>query len=163
MTSEEAISMIGAIRGAWPSMFLDDYGHQAWESFLVGRDYDTTLKAYVRLSERQRDLPTIADFRGMIIAIETDQRAAMPKIEEAEYARDLDDWVKGWTVARYRHKDTRVFPQQKRGYDSIQLSNSGFRTYVWPDQEMMPAEDVDRYITEGSGLSVQDIFGLIGS
>lgn len=155
--------MIGAIRGAWPSMFLDDYGHQAWESFFVGRDYDTTLKAYVRLSERQRDLPTIADFRGMIIAIEADQRAAMPKIEESEYARDLPSWVKGWATARYKHKDFRAWPEQKRGYDSIQIGNSGFRTYVWPDQEMMPAEEIAKYTAEGSELSVQDIFGLIGS
>jgi len=162
MTREEAVGMIGAIKGAWPSMFLDDYGHQAWESFLVGRDYDTTLKAYVRLSERQRDLPTIADFRGMIIALEADQRAAMPKIEEAEYARDLEDWVKGWAVGRYKHGDMRVWPEQKRGYDSIQISNPGYRTYVWPDQEMMPDEEITKYTAEGSGLSVQDIFGLIG-
>jgi hypothetical protein len=162
MTHEEAVGMIGAIKGAWPSMFLDDYGHQAWESFLVGRDYDTTLKAYVRLSERQRDLPTIADFRGMIIALEADQRAAMPKIEEAEYARDLEDWVKGWAVGRYKHGDMRVWPEQRFGYDSIQRDNPHYRTYVWPDQEMMPDEEITKYTAEGSGLSVQDIFGLIG-
>ena len=162
MTREEAIGMIGAVRGAWPSLYLDDYGMQAWESFFVGRDYDMTMKAYVRLSERQRELPTIADFRGMIIAMEADKIAAMPKIEEVSYVRELPAWVKGWTVGRYRHGDMRVWPEQRRGYDSLQTYEPGFRTYVWPDQEKMPDEEMEKYKAEGSGLSVRDIFGLIG-
>ena len=143
-------------------MFLDDYGHQAWESFFVAKDYNTTLKAYVRLSERQRDLPTIADFRGMILAIEADNRTATPSIEEAEYVRELPSWIKGWTVSRYKHSDMRVWPEQRLGYDSIQRYNSGFRTYVWPDQEPMPAEEMAKYVAEGNTLSVDDVFAIVG-
>jgi hypothetical protein len=154
--------MIGAVRGAWPSLYLDDYGMQAWESFFVGRNYDMTMKAYVRLSERQRELPTIADFRGMITAMEADKVAAMPKIEETSYVRELPAWVKGWTVGRYRYRDMRVWPEQRRGYDSLQTFEPGFRSYVWPDQKKMPDEEMEKYTREGSGLSVRDIFGIIG-
>ena len=57
----------------------------------------------------------------------------------------------------------RVWPEQRFGYDSIQRYNSGFRTYVWPDQEGMPEDKMAEYAAAGEKLSVDQVFGLIGS
>ena len=87
---------------------------------------------------------------------------ASPHVRTPEpVGRLLEGWVKGWFVARYRYNDTRVFPEQKEGYDRIQVWNPHFRTHVWPDQEEMPPEDAARYIEEGARLRPSEIFATI--
>lgn len=161
MTREEAEAMVGAVRGAWPAMFLDDYGLQAWQTFFAGQDFDTTMLAYVRLSERQRELPTIADFRSMINHVVADERANTPAIEEAEFVRNMPAWFKGWAVARFRHRDFRVWPQQRPGYDSQQIEHWDTRTHVWAEQELMPDEFQQQYEDEAAPMSAEDISAMI--
>jgi hypothetical protein len=153
--------MVGAIKGAWPSLHLDDYGIQAWRNFLLGQDYEVTMLAYVRLSERQREIPTIADLRHMILAVEADRRAKEPSPPEVEFVRDLPNWVKGWAVARFRHRDLRVWPQQKPGFDAQQTEHSSTRSHIWGDQEPMPADLREAYETEGSQMTAADIAMMI--
>jgi hypothetical protein len=157
MTRGEAEALLGVMKGAW-DMYLDEYGVTAWTEFLKEQDVDLAAAAYVKLRDSQRDRPTIADLRKMIVKIEVDRKMAQPAIEEAPYVREVPSWVKAWIVARYRHRDFRVLPEQKPGYDTLQTSEPHFRTYVWPDQEPMPAEQAAVYAAEGAGLSVEDVF-----
>ena len=82
-------------------------------------------------------------------------------VRSSSWAIVIEPWIKGWAVARYHHEDFRVWPQQKAGYDTIQIANPHYRTYVWPEQELMPQEDADRYIAEGASMSSSQLFSLI--
>jgi len=101
MTAAEATAILGLIKGAWPSLWLDDYGVKAWEMFLVGKDFDITMLAFRQLSERQRERPTIADLRHMIVKLEVDQRMSNPALEEITFKRPIPDDVKEWMRDRF--------------------------------------------------------------
>jgi hypothetical protein len=161
MTHGEAEGLVGLMKGAW-NMYLDDYGMTAWTDFFQDQDFKMATQAYTKLRDSQPERPTIADMRKMIIKLEVDRRMAQPAIEEAEFVREVEPWVVAWAVARYRHGDMRVLPQQKRGYDALQTANPYQRTYVWPDQELMDDEAVSAYVAAGTGLSVDDVFRAIG-
>lgn len=161
MNRGEADVLLGLMRGAW-NLYLDEYGVIAWTDFLKQQDVEMATQAYAKLRDSQPQRPTIADMRKMIVKLEVDRRMALPAVEETEFVREIDPWVKGWVVARRRHGDTRVLPEQKPGYDALQTVNPHQRTYVWPDQEMMDADAAAAYRAEGAGLSVADVFRLIG-
>jgi hypothetical protein len=129
----------------------------------------TLLKLYEGSSSGH---PTIEQLVEAAVAMGEEKLAALPEVdpwvptpvlddERGPFVYEVAPWVKGWAVARYRHQDFRVFPQQKVGYDSHQIANSGYRTYVWPDQLKMPPEDAERYTEEGAPLKVDEIFRMI--
>ena len=161
MTKAEADALLGMIRGAW-NMYLDEYGVTAWTDFLKTRDVEMATKAYLHLRDAQPERPVIADLRNMIVKFEVDRRMSLPAIEEPGFVREIDPWVFAWCVARYKHGDLRILPQQKSGYDALQGENPYYRTYVWPDQEHMDADAVAAYQAEGAGLTAADVFRLIG-
>lgn len=152
----------------------------AWMEAFAPFDSVTVAGALLKIYEHSPERPSIAE---VVLAVETmqaeKQQQSSPhvrtEVEEPWVPRPAFDgdrgpispevapWVKGWAVARYRHKDFRVFIQQKIGYDSHQIANPSYRTYVWPDQELMPPEDVARYIEEGSPLKAADIVSMIAS
>ena len=161
MTRGEAEDLIGLMKGAW-NMYLDDYGMVAWTDFFKTQDFEMAMLAYTKLRDSQPERPVISDIRKMIVKLEVDRRMAQPAVEEVEFVRELDPWVIAWCLARYKHGDMRVLPQQKPGFDTLQLHNPSFRTYVWPDQQHMDAESVAAYQAEGAGLTAADVFRLIG-
>jgi hypothetical protein len=121
-------------------------------------DAELATKAAVALFTETTDVPTPVDYRALLRKLQTEERMKAPALPEAAYVRDVPPWVKAWIVARYRHRDFRVLPEQKPGYDTLQTHEPHFRTYVWPDQESMPVEQAAVYAAEGAGLSVEDVF-----
>jgi hypothetical protein len=88
---------------------------------------------------------------------------APPAVEEAEFEREMEPWVKGWVVARIQQSDYRVWPQQKVGYDELQLENPYQRDYVWGEQTMMPEEKQREYEAAGAGLTAAQVGALVAS
>lgn len=161
MNEQQAWDSVLAIEQTWGIELGEE--RQAWADAMLPFDSMSAAAAILKVRDRQRDRPTIGDIRRVIIQIEAEKSpvATLDGDHESEYVRDLPSWIKGWAVSRYKHGDMRVWPEQRLGYDSLQRYNPGFRTYVWPDQEMMPSEEMARYAAEGSKLSVSDLFGLI--
>jgi len=167
VNEEQAWETVLAVEQTWGIELGED--RQIWVNEMLPFDSLTAAAAILKVRDRQRDRPTVGDIRRVIIEIEASKPQSpgapreQPRQEsEGEYVRDLSGWIKGWAVARYKHGDMRVWPEQRLGYDSIQRYNSGHRTYVWPDQEKMPEEQMAEYTAEGLRLSVDDVFGLIG-
>jgi len=74
-----------------------------------------------------------------------------------DFVRKVPAWVKGWVVAR-ENDDYRVFAQQRQGYNTLQArSEPGHRTYVWPEQDWMPADEQARYEKLGAHLTFTDV------
>ena len=164
MNEEQAWDTVLSVEQTWGIELGED--RQIWADAMLSFDSLSAAAAILKVRDRQRDKPTIADIRRVIIEIDSAQLAgSRPTREEGledQYVLDLQAWIKGWAVSRYKHGDMRVWPEQRLGYDSIQRYNSGHRTYVWPDQEKMPEEQMAEYTAEGLRLSVDDVFGLIG-
>ena len=110
MQPGEATAILGLIKGAWPSLYLDEYGVKAWEGFIVKQDFDITMTAFRQLSERQRERPTIADLRAMIVKLQVDERMAKPAIEEVSFKRAVPEDVKRWMRERFPSVMTRDMP-----------------------------------------------------
>lgn len=103
---------------------------------------------------------TIRDFKEVLGKIEHDRRMAQPALEEPEWVREMPAWVKGWALARSRG-ETRVWPQQKEGYDHLQGWNMWNRTYIWGEQgEVMPEEARQVYEERAAKLDA-DAFDLV--
>lgn len=168
MNEEQAWDTVFAVEQTWGIELGDD--RQAWVDAMLPFDSISAAAAILKVGDRQRDRPTIGDIRRAIIEIDaamasrdSGDRESSGSDTEGQYVRDLPAWIKGWAVGRYKHGDMRVWPEQRLGYDSIQRYNSGFRTYVWPDQEGMPEDKMAEYAAAGEKLSVDQVFGLIGS
>ena len=157
MTRSEAEAILGMVTGTW-DMQLDADGTGSWMAFLAEHPFAQSMSAYTRLRDRQKERPTIADLRRLII----EATVVVPVEEDVLPPPEVEPWVVAWAVARYKHGDMRVLPQQKPGYDALQTANPYQRTYVWPDQELMDDEAVSAYVAAGTGLSVDDVFRAIG-
>lgn len=99
--------------------------------------------------------PTVADLKEAYRAIAKQRLAARPQIEEQEFVRELENWLKGWLVAR-AEGDERVWPEQKIGYDELQSANHTYKTYIWPEQEEMPDEMRFEYERRGEKLTAAE-------
>lgn len=171
MTEAEARDAIKGIEQCWDCEVIEV---PQWLEALRDLDSATTAAAILRLyAKAPAGLPpTIAEVVECAAVIESMERSPVadadpPRPEPAvdaergPFAYEVPAWTKGWAVARYRHKDHRVFAEQKVGYDSHQIANPGYRTYVWPEQEKMPPEEAAAYIEEGAPLGVDEIFRMI--
>jgi hypothetical protein len=124
-------------------------------------DAELATRAAVLLFTDTNEVPTPSDYRDAVRKVREDLRMKTPAIQEAEFKRELEPWVKGWTVARYRDDDMRVWPQQRGGYDRIQRDEPWTRAHVWADQEMMPEDEQRHYEQIASPLTAEQIVGLI--
>ncbi len=171
MDERQARDSVSALEQIWETEILNQ---PEWVEALLPFDSVTVATAIVKYFESGVDHPDRDDFLRWVR-----EEAARPPLahapayeEESDQSSPYDDlgvefvlqpWVKGWAVARYRHDDMRVFPQQKPGYDTAQIANEHHRTYVWSEQEPMPQEDIDRYIAEGATLTINQVFALMAS
>lgn len=160
MNEEQAWDTVMAVEQTWGIELGED--RQSWADAMLPFDSLSAAAAILKVRDRQRDRPTIGDIRRVILEIDAAKGPAPDEQESGVYVRDLPAWIKGWAVGRYKRGDKRVWPEQRLGYDSIQRSNPGYRTYVWPDQEKMPEEKMAEYTAEGLRLSVDDVFSLMG-
>jgi len=168
MDAKQAQESASAIEQMWEV----DLGpaRDAWIEALMPLDSAIVAAAILKGYERGKR-PTI---EGLIAATKEMERqraeieARSPHVrtgpaeeEPVVFAIELAPWVKGWAVARYRHNDFRVFPEQRPGYDRIQTAHPSHRTHVWPNQELIDPADAARYIEEGAPLATDDIFRMI--
>ena len=164
MNREEALDVVAMVLTAWPtSQVWTPDEMETYGLALLDLDAALTVKAVAKAHRTEKFRPTVAVIREYVRE-EQRQKAFLskPSFLGLEELIELQPWVKGWAVARYRHGDMRVFPQQKAAYDALQTDNPYHRDYVWPDQEHMDAESAAAYQVEGAGLSAADVFRLIG-
>ncbi len=119
-------------------------------------DAELATRAAVELMTGMTDIPTVIDFKGALQKLRNDQRMKIPALPEPDFKRELPSWVKGKLVA-FSRDDYRVWPEQKSGYDYLQLMNPGSRDYIWGEQEQMPGDDRLKYIEQGGRLSSEDL------
>ena len=163
MNESEAQGSVRAVEQMWEIELGPD--RAKWAEQLLPYDSVTVSSAILRLYETSGGNPTVEELVAAVIEMGLERkRFEEPKGPSVLDANPmLEPWVVGWAVARYRHQDFRVLEGQKEGYDYNQINNPGYRTYVWPDHEVLPAEDAARYIEEGSSLSVAEIFRMISA
>ena len=163
MTRDESLEIVGMLVNHWPGNHWSAGSMDAYARAIEPMDARLVMPAVIRAVGELEFYPKVAVLREFV-AIE--RRLSEPdppadRMPEHQLNVRLDPWVAGWCVARYKHGDTRVLPQQKPGYDTLQLQNPSYRTYVWPDQQHMDAETAAAYVTEGAGLTAADVFKLI--
>ena len=175
MDDKQTKDSIKAIEQMWNCDLTADT--IAWTEALAPFDSVTVAGTLLKIYKHSPGVPSIEEVVSAIVEMEA-EKLTSPHVrtgsdpwipepvlddERGPFVYEVAPWVKGWAVARYRHKDGRVFAEQRVGYDSHQIANPSYRTYVWPDQEKMPPEDAARYIEEGAPLTVDEIFRLIAS
>ncbi len=136
-------------------------------------DADTELAtmAAIDLMVKTTRLPQPSDFTDMLQKLRRDRetlgkaRSETHGLPEPDFKRELPEWMKGKLVA-LSHSDSRVWVEQKAGYDFLQRSTPQFRTYVWGEQEQISEEDRERFVAEGAHYTADDfrrIFQVVGS
>jgi hypothetical protein len=174
MTREQAKDSVDALEQMW-EFTLNAAESEMWIEALLPFESVVVATAILKHYERGQS-PEIDELLVTVNEMEQEKHRvdqASPHVRTgptpdadraaaaAEFVIDLAPWIKGWAVARYRHGDFRVFPEQRSAYDSHQIANPGYRTYVWPDHEQVDPESAAAYITEGAPLKVDDIFGMM--
>jgi len=170
MTREQAEDSVRSLEQMWDVDLSSE--QNAWIEALLPFESVVVATAILKHYERGRDLDV-----NELVQTAREMEAEKKRVDStsphvrteptpdadpaAGFVIDLAPWIKGWAVARYRHGDFRVFPEQRSAYDSHQIANPSHRTYVWPDHEMIDPESAAKYIEEGAPLKVADIFGMM--
>jgi hypothetical protein len=114
----EAQEIVRMVESAWRIDYGPE-GRKLWRDMLLPYKPDLAVRATAILSQRQRERPTIADLRQVILSlrkqeIEAEGWRQLPAEKPVKPA-----WVKRWEKARAAG-DTRVFPEQIPGYIDLQ-------------------------------------------
>lgn len=148
--------VVSTINGSY-RMDLDEYGRKSWADYVrevtvTQRDAAMVSIGMWDLIKHQPQRPTIADFRKWIHKARSDNPLDREEEkQETEEAYGIPDWAKGKILALVA-KDYRAWPEQERGYADLHREHGG-EAYLWPKQEMMPAEEIALYTDRGRGLS----------
>jgi hypothetical protein len=97
VTDREAHDLVRAIEHLW-HLDMGADGRTTWCNSLIQFDNVIASEAILKLSERQRERPTVADVRGMIAKIKRDRRDTTPAIEPPA-TNGLPDAVKQWATS----------------------------------------------------------------
>ena len=125
-------------------------------------DADLATQAAIELFTSTVDVPTPFDFHAVVRKLRRDRRMATPALPEADFRREIPAWVKGKLLALSRD-DTRVWIEQKPGYDAAQREYPYSRTYVWSEQEPMPDDERERYLRDSTNLTSKDLSRIFGA
>jgi hypothetical protein len=161
MTRDEALTIVGMISNHWPGPQWNTDTLDAYAHAIQPLDARLATAAVIRAVNELEFYPKVSVLREYV---QIERRLAEPeppadRMEpRTDFRREPPSWIRTWIISRYRHRDFRVLPEQKPGYDTLQTGEPHFRTYVWPDQEPMPSEQAAVYAAEGAGLSVEDVF-----
>jgi hypothetical protein len=161
MTRDESLTIVATISAHWPGPTWNEETLDAYAHAIEPLNAQHTTAAVTRAVNELEFYPRVAVLREYV---QIERRLAepeppadrMPYIEHGKLQPPA--WIRTWIISRYRHRDFRVLPEQKPGYDTLQTHEPHFRTYVWPDQEPMPQDQAAVYAAEGAGLSVEDVF-----
>jgi hypothetical protein len=152
------------IASHWPGNHWSHASMEAYARAIEPMDARLVMPAVVRAVNELEFYPKVAVLREFV---QIERRLAEPeppagRMVEHDINVRLDPWVTAWCVARYKHGDMGVLPQQKPGYDTLQRENPHYKTYVWPSQQHMEAETAAAYQAEGAGMTAADVFRLLG-
>ena len=163
MNREEALDVVAMVLTAWPtSQVWTPDEMERYGLALLDLDAALTAKAVAKAHRTEKFRPSVAVIREYVREEQRQQTfLSKPSFLGLEEQTELQPWIRTWVIARVRHKDFRVLPEQKEGYDTLQRDNPYHRDYVWPDQEHMDAGSVAAYQAEGAGLTAADVFRLI--
>lgn len=144
---------------------LGDDGRRVWRDAMLGRDEMMVLSAATMLCRTMNRRPTLRDLLDMTQKAERDADAANAEKrpvagEEWRGAARPPAWIFGWAIARFRDKDPRPWPEQQGGY-AAQRDAGGGDVYAWDGSNLMPEEDRERYLAQGSKLSSEQLWKLI--
>lgn len=117
MNERQAHELVRSIEHLWNYDMGAD-GRATWTQALTRYDSPLASEAILKLSERQRERPTLADVRNMVTKIQRDRLPESRAREISAGSQTLPPWVKRWACARYlyarfnRKQDMRRFPEQ---------------------------------------------------
>jgi len=166
MTRDDALTVASMVASHWPNSFWNVETIDAYAVAIEEWDADLTMKALKRCVQEMERFPKVAQLRAYMLD-EKRKTAYDRALEEAavdsqrmpakKQSRPLDtpEWVRGWFIARVKHKDLRMWPQQdERGH----ARDAG--------EKMMPADALAAYIEEGQGVPLEmilkEISGVLG-
>lgn len=133
---------------------------ELWRHELAPMDAEIAMEAVVALytsaSSLERPRPvTPKDFYDAVSNIQKRRRLATPALPEAEFVRKTPAWVKGKILAMSEN-DTRVWFEQKAGYDSLQRDHPETRTYVWGEQQQVPEPEREKYMERAASMTANE-------
>lgn len=124
-----------------------------WRQAMRQHDSLTAAAAILRLSERQRERPTIAELRKIILEISAEQEASLPPKKESDWSppgqRDEPqkqfgnsppEWTHIWSWMRFKINDFRKLPQQDV-YGIV--AGSSLEEMTWPQYEEIRLKWID--------------------
>ncbi len=164
MTREESLTIVAEIANNWPGNQWNTDTLDAYARAIEPLDGTLVTLAVMRAVRELEFYPRVA---VLLEFVQIERRLAEPEPPAdrmaviPDFKRPVPAWVKAWVVARYIHNDFRVLPDQKPGYDSLQNREPAFRTYVWPDQDLMPEQQAFTYAEMGAGLTVAHVFDTV--
>lgn len=144
MEERDAQEIVRMVESAWRVDYGPE-GRRLWREMLLPHDAEIATKAAAQLSQRQRERPTIADLRQVILSLRRQQidenawRGLPPEKHEKPA------WVKRWEKAR-DVSDFRIFPEQIPGYLDLQKDEKNTVAYALPSS---PQDDVSDWVQSG--------------
>lgn len=149
MEEREAQEIVRMVESTWRV----DYGRagrELWRDMLLPYDPQMATRAVADLSKRQRERPTIADLRQVLVSLKSRETADQAWRELPPAPLPTPEWVKRWKRARAAG-DERIFPEQIPGYLDLQKDHPlNVEAYKLPTT---PTGDAADWVQEGEYLS----------
>lgn len=147
MKRDEALDIVAMLSAHWPGAHWSVASMEAYTNGIQNWDADATMKAVTRAVQTCEFYPKVSVLREFY---RMEKRLAEPDSHIQKALADLPSrlmpaWCKGWAISRYRYNDFRVWTEQDPNGD-------------WNPSDLIPDECRDKYIAEGSDLSIEDLF-----
>jgi hypothetical protein len=130
VTERDAQTIIRMVEGTW-NMNLGSAGREVWAGYLVKQDAEIATQAVAKLAERQRERPTVADVRGMILLVKNSTAAVKPSLASEKQTK-LPEWVGVWWWLRNIRDphELRPLPHQSEPPAPEAMSISEYEQYL---------------------------------
>lgn len=149
MNERQAHELVRSIEHLW-SYDMGADGRATWTQALTRYDSPLASEAILKLSERQRDRPTLADVRNMVAKIQRDRIPESRAREIGAGSQTLPPWVKRWACARY------LYARFNRKQDMRRFREVG----DWADPTI-PLMPEDEWRAEADSITDMDVLGVI--
>lgn len=148
MKAEDAATLVGFLKGAFPSM--TDAQMEVYESNLLYEDAALASKAILDGIKEWKFAPKYAEIVERIRMLHRAAQAAERPVVKEEFVGPPPFWVKRWIVARYI-----ISPPDRRAF-----REEGFPEGVTPEEGWMPE---DAYVEEAEALTREQMSKAMSS
>ena len=145
MTRDEALDIVAMVSSHWPGSQWTTQTLDAYARAIEWMDPEVAMAAVLRAVQECEFYPKVAVLREFYGA-EKRRSESTSKIRQqldSLPSQIMPAWVAGYVVARVRHGDRRVWPEQ---------INQDL------EEALMPKEAQDAYIAEAEGLPIDRLF-----